>query len=322
MNDDNKEKLSEEFFEPSVNSQNSNESNHSVNDTNLEINDETVNLGQNVNRISINLSTISKPIILFIGPRSSGKTVTLIRLCQFISSHKSANFRYKVNDSFRSDQIYRNEKKIFSEVLADGSMAPDRTNSLNFLLIDIFKDGELFCHILEAPGEHYFHAEMKLNEFNGFKHYFEKILQSDKKKVAVYFFENNMFNNHERVGHVQKGYAELLSKIHIRLKKGHDNAILLLNKVDQIEAYIKPTAFKDVIFENDNYNNFINTLLNHNISKTQFLAFSSGTFQNNGERNAAGEEKQSWSTSKEEYPQKLWEAIDRAIVGSWGCKFW
>lgn len=271
-----------------------------------------------VNAISVNIGAIERPIVLFIGSISSGKTVSLVRLCHFISKHHSETLRWIVNERFRSDDEYINEINNFKEIMASHTIAPRRTNAIGFLLVDIYLKGELFCHILEAPGEHYYRADLPPTSTTEFPIYLNTLINKDVQKVAVYFYEDNLFNsNIKGADYNQSRYADQLATLHYRLKKKRDKAIILMNKVDKFHGGIHKNSIRDRIYGNENYNAHKNALSNHNLGQLQFVAFSSGNFQTLAQENPDENADTAWALGSDEYPKKLWKAIETAIKGSW-----
>ena len=141
-----------------------------------------------VNEIVPRISSITNPVIILAGPRSSGKTVTLLRLAKYLM--KTGNYSIKPNKSFRSDSDYADVCEEFNSLLDTTDYAPNPTKSIDFLLLDVYRNNKQMVHILEAPGEHFF-DETKPNSRDR-RSYFIQLMNSDLKKIFVFFFEKDM----------------------------------------------------------------------------------------------------------------------------------
>ncbi len=130
----------------------------------------------------IRVNNISGPLVVFFGPRNIGKTVTLLRLCTYISKYE-----IRPDESFRTDKAeYKRTIDVFNTVRQNTDFAPSATGTIDFLLLNVTYNGNKFCQILEAPGEHFFDVKKPSVEYPS---YLNQILNSDYKKAFVFFFE-------------------------------------------------------------------------------------------------------------------------------------
>lgn len=105
-----------------------------------------------VNLQHIRVSEVSGPLVVLFGPREIGKTVSLIRLCNYLQKYE-----IRPNGGFRTDtDSYQRTIDQFQALRQDSNFAPEATGNIDFLLLDVVENGNAFCQILEAPGEHFF----------------------------------------------------------------------------------------------------------------------------------------------------------------------
>ncbi len=266
-----------------------------------------------IDEIIPRLNSINKPLIILVGSKSTGKTVTLLRLAKFLK--KNGNFKVLPNEDFRTDNDYPEACEKFQELLNSRDYAPDPTAPINFLLVDIYKDNKLIYHILEAPGEHFFSDQNPYDNSN--RAYFASLFSKDIQKILVFIFEKNMLKDDA----MQSAYSDRLSSFVSMIKpKNNDRLIFMLNKVDKMPVQQKGTVdeaeVKKYIYDNENYNSLKNAILNvKGLDPVKFIPFSNGTFSD------IGDDKQSWVLSNDDYPSKLWSLIIKKYTSIFGFKF-
>lgn len=280
---------------------------------NKNVNPESSNLDsekteKNVDRIQPAIDRITQPVVIFFGPKDSGKTVVLLRLASFLGNYQDISL--KINREFRTDPDYDDVIKKFEENISNLSYSPPRTLAINFLLLDIFKGNEPLCQILEAPGEHFFDVERP--SLTGFRRYLSTILSGiDNKKIIVIFFEPGMLKTPEMRVQYSNRLKLLISKLDLK----RDKLIVLYNKVDKKTELFKNgevnrKAIKDEIFNIESFSSFKNTLLsNRRLKRVQFLPFSSGEFYDDPN----GSNVQDWSIGNNKYPKELWQNIQECL---------
>lgn len=269
---------------------------------------------QNVNPTdvrAIRTNSLSGPLILFVGPRESGKSTVLIHLAKYLKVKQG--FQIDINRTYRSDQSYVDASNKFLDQLNDNHFAPDRTGSFNFLAVSAFRGSKQICQFLEAPGEAYFNQNDPHS--NSFPPYILQTLSlSNINKTLVIFFEEGMLLNSD-----PSAYSRRLSLLIRKLDRKIDDIIILYNKIDKCPNLFSGNTpnLKSVIrlVKNDaNYADFFNTLSEMKL-QTKFVAYSSGDFQQ------LEDGKEVWTFSSNSYAEKLWRAIHSSITPSfWGGK--
>jgi len=260
----------------------------------------------NINLIHPNTDVIQGPVVVFVGPKGSGKTAVLLRLANYL--RKNENISMSINDEFRKDLEYESTISKFENAMINIKTNPPRTGGVDFCLVDVRKKTELKCQILEAPGEHYFRPENPTQK--QFNNYLDTILfNSNYKKIVVFFFEKNMLKTPELKAH----YSNRLNLIINKLNLKKDKVLVLYNKVDKDNELIKDgkvnrREIKKRVYDNPSYSQFKNALQsNKKLKRVPFLPFSSGTFFD------IGPDDQSWSLGKDDYPKEFWSSIENTI---------
>jgi len=264
---------------------------------------------KSINEIIPVISSISAPIVMLIGPVSAGKTIASIRLANYLNTVR--RIKVKPNRKFRPDEKYQKICNDLEDLIRTNEIAPERTEEIDFLLIDVYLNEDIFCHILEASGEHFFSTDNPKE--SNFKTYLNSIFLSENKKIGIFMFESNQFKN----DNLQLLYGQRLEQFLSRLNSRKDNAIILYNKVDELTHLTRNGApnvepIKRAFFKNHNYIGFINAMGSKRFKRVPFILFSSGVFNE-----IDGSSKKVWTTGPNSYPKKLWDSIYRSIKPGW-----
>ena len=179
---------------------------------------------EDIDEDDITISDKSSPIVLLFGPRSSGKSMTLVRLSRYL---RDEGFIIKTDKNFKSDSKYKEKCDAFMANLDTKSALPG-TPYKDFLLVKVIKGTRTICQFLEAPGEHYF--DPKNIGAKDFPPYMTKIIRNLRnRKIWVFITEAdwNVNNN------VKKSYIRRIANCKAQLVRDTDRFIILHNKVDQ-----------------------------------------------------------------------------------------
>lgn len=270
----------------------------------------TVEEVQDANKVKVVISDPS-PIIIMFGARSSGKTMTLIRLTRWL---KKQGYKVEPDRNFRpSNSIHYKEMcDTFAEAV-NSDYSAGRNTILDFMLIKVMNEhGEPICQILEAPGEHYFDEEFPDKQF---PRYINEIRTIDNPRTWMFIVESGWKDQQDR-----SNYANKIIKMQTQIEL-KDKVIFTCHKADIHSALFshgKPNRkqfFKNISNE---YPGIFSKYMNHNPIrklwsdfKFDFVVFSSGLF------NDLSDGGQSYTQSNDRYPAKLWKAIMTSVRGSW-----
>lgn len=258
---------------------------------------------------NIDISHIRGPLVIFYGPAGCGKTVTLLRLSEYISRQYNVS---AIRD-FRDDGQYEAVIDEFERIRSNMENAPNSTGLINFLLLNIGRsNGGTFCQLLEASGEHFFSSTGVVE----YPPYLLKIFNTQSyRKVYVFFFTAAMFEDSKK----NRKYADSITElINNRIDSKQDKIIILYNKCDTKKQWFrnkKPIEklFREDIYKNSAYTPLINLLNTSRFKKSPFITFSSGDFTEFATR---GVTEKKFTPSPEFYPKNLWDAIYKSIRGS------
>ena len=270
---------------------------------------------KNPQTISIDIQDKETPILILFGPPAVGKTMTLIRLAQYLDEH---GYTIKSNRSFRPsfDENYKDMCEKFNDLLYD-RYAAEKTDGLNFMLLYVYHNGRPILQILEAPGEHYYNPNDKNEPRGQFLPYIQNIINSKNRKIWIYLTEPDWKDKEDRTK-----YARKISTMK-RFISNKDKSIILFNKVDlkdeffgvqgnlnigQVEKYIKGAYLN--LLESFKNTNPITSLLKP--FKYIIIPFQTGTYEEVMLNNNLVK---SYTKGHDKYPALLWDCIRKIIKG-------
>jgi hypothetical protein len=259
-----------------------------------------------------------KPVIVLFGAKSSGKTMTLVRLARYLEGN---GYVITPVETFRNSNssAYKEACKTFMNNL-NSENAAESTKTIDFLLLNVYEKngGPLICRILEAPGEHYFDAE---HSDKNFMPYILEIKKNRKyPKIWLYIVELGAWEDKN----ICTKYANKVAKMSAGIAS-QDKVIVMCHKADEQEKkgvmYHKGVPVYKEFFNalKDQYSNILDS--NKNTSPItslwhpynfDFVVFSAGEFTYNPKN-----KKKTYIESDEMYPRKLWNTIKKGIKGRW-----
>ncbi len=262
------------------------------------------------NQIVVNISDPS-PIIILFGARTSGKTMTLIRLTRYLLS---IGCQVIPDRTFRPayDEHYTRMCDNFSQLITSNTSA-DGNDVISFMLVKVLDHiGRPLCQILEAPGEHYFD---KKDPNRAFPTYINQICAFANRKTWMFIVEQDWGDDQSD----RNAYAQKIQSMQAKLQPS-DRIIFICHKVDKLPQLMLPNGKPNVkqLFRNiDNqYPGIFINYKNHNPITSffkpyrfDFVAFSAGSFNDilNGG--------QIYTPGRDYYPATLWQSIMKSIKG-------
>ena len=266
----------------------------------------------NPDAINVVIADNETPIVVLFGPPACGKTMTMIRLAEYLTTK-----RYSVQPvrSFRPDfdTNYRTNCDNFNSML-NNQWAAEKSLGLNFMLLQVSKNGNPIVQILEAPGEHFYNPNDPNEPRPSFISYIQRVINSENTKLWIYLTEPDWKNQSDRQKYASKG-----AKIK-RHPRRHDKSIILFNKVDTTNFLLGMGEVNEkqaANFVNQNYPGLFDCFKNTNpISSLwkshacTFVPFTTGTYDTILDQ---GVEKKKYTPGPDIYPSKLWNTILKAI---------
>lgn len=262
---------------------------------------------QDPNSITVTVSDTQAPMVVFFGPPSCGKTMTLVRLTRFLNSE---GYTVSPIRTFRptADTNYADICNNFDASM-NSSGAAKGNDRISFMLVEVIKNGRRICQMLEAPGEYYFNPQ-KPNE--AFPNYVNTIIASSNRKVWAIMVEPNWMDEVDR-----RNYVTRIARLKQSMRS-KDSTIFVFNKID-LTSFVrsvgninKSAAIREVEIL---YPNIFVPFMNQNpITRffkeynCEIVPFQTGYFTQalNGV---------TYQEGPREYCVKLWSAIMKSITG-------
>lgn len=264
---------------------------------------------KNPDAIIVTVSDPKIPVVVLFGARTSGKTMTLIRLTKYL---EGMGYNVVPDPIFRpdTDTHYQRMCNEF-RTLAHSNYAAVGNDVMSFMLVKVISpNGRTLCQILEAPGEHYFDADIPNRRFPA---YIENISHAIKnRKTWLFIVEENWGGSQT----VRDLYARKIQEMQRRIKP-MDKIIFTCHKVDR-SNHFRPDGRPNVseIFQNikNQYPHIFDRYVNRNPItrwfdpyRFDFVTFSAGTF------NPTGDGRQVYTPGEDFYPEQLWRVIKKNI---------
>ena len=273
---------------------------------------------------------VNTPVVIFFGQSAGGKTTALVRLIRFLSK----KYRPEVSEIFHNYYYGHRDDVSFYDIKEE---VETQINALSYgdimgtkerALVNIIrKEGsEYQCRFLEVPGEDFIDlhnaGHIGVGGVDKRYDYLEDAMNCPYKKIWVFFFDADFASNPELMKSTYD-YIGAIKDITIGLG---DKIIVLINKIDKIkigEAKSPLTKDKYEDFINDNFNNILKErpfstpqwdwfgLRDPFKRHYELLGYSS--FHQEITKKVGSEPELENLESNDDYPQELWNTIDRAI---------
>lgn len=263
------------------------------------------------------ITDTKSPIIIVVGPASSGKSMIMVRIAKYLSEN---GYTVAPEYNYMNTQQYVVSCKMFDDCLKSNLAMPGTVTDLLVKIKD--KDGNTVAQYLEAPGEEYFDpqnpgrqpAQYLLNICGG---------GVPNKKIFIYVLDLDSSKQLSlRSNPVPRGsYANrLINVISPLAKKGRDKRILLYNKLDLTsfgtihEIRNKNGAEGEARqYYGSVFSGLTKKILGGFISYEdfKFMVFSTGSFSN--AKDDEGNDIQKYTISDDVYPKLLWNEIMRKL---------
>ncbi len=257
------------------------------------------------------INDYKSPIVVFVGPAASGKSMILVRLAKFL---RNSGFIIEPDTSFvGTDQYVKDcsefKSKLSTDIALDGTV--------KHLLVSVRdKERNKIAQLLEAPGEDFFNPQAPTHPIPT---YLNTIMASQNRKTYVIILDlDSKFSlrNHQK----ERGlYAQrLIEQIYPNIHKKRDRIILLYNKIDltgfaTIHGMTNLTAAKEDSVQlypmvyNSMKKKYFGGLIE--LDDFVFLPFCTGVYTDQTDEN--GNDFQTYVPADDCYPKELWQEILR-----------
>lgn len=251
------------------------------------------------------------PVVVFVGPPSSGKSMILVRLAKFL---RNEGYTIKTDPTFLNTKKYQEDCQKFNDKL-NTNIALD--GSVEFLLVNIYdKNGKEIAKLLEAPGEDFYTTDpekIRAGKNMRVEPYLATIMTSNNPKSYVMLLDLDSevsFRNdsYHRDSYAQRFLNYFLPPINLK----RDRIILLYNKIDRtpfgtINGCQNPKGAKEdaKIFYRQIFAKLTGGFFN--LEQFAFKTFCTGMFSSHFDD--SGEEYQIYNVASDTYPRELWQEI-------------
>lgn len=170
------------------------------------------------------------PVVVFVGPPSSGKSMILVRLAKFL---RNQGFTVKPDETFLNTPQYIEGCREFRTKL-NTNVALDGT--VKYLLVDVYdQNHRSVAKLLEAPGEDFYDPDPKTaaKNNNGLKPYLTTIMASKNPKSYVVLLDLDSEISFRNDSSHREGYMQrFLDDFYPNINNKVDQIVLLYNKID------------------------------------------------------------------------------------------
>ena len=264
---------------------------------------------EEIDEDDIAISDKNSPIIMLFGPRSSGKSMTLVRLSRYLRDN---DYSIIVDETFKSGAVHKKRCQDSINNLNTREALPG-TPYKDFLLVKVSKHGTTICQFLEAPGEHYF--DPKDIDASNFPPYMTEIIRKlPNRKIWTFVTEAKWDVSHQ----VKNAYVDRIRNCKNVLMQSTDRCIIMYNKID-LQTHLfengKIHLLPAEITMRQEYDGLANVFRNTNPITSlwrpynyKFVPFCTGYyFKEKG--------KLKYKNSEDMYPKMLWDALCKCIKG-------
>ena len=283
-------------------------------ESNVEVGDQTTqttNLGGIATPTIVNQTV---PIVVFVGPPSSGKSMILVRLAKYL---RSQGYTVEPDPTFLNTAQYNQNCKIFKECLTTTKALP---GTVVFLLVKVYdRNGNEIAKLLEAPGEDFYTtdpAKIRAGKNNMIEPYLQTIMASNNIKTYVILLDLDSDTSFRTDGNHRESYEQrVLEMFYCNINLDRDRVILLYNKIDatpfgNIHGCSNPSgARKDAKMYYPAW--FSSMKISQwgivTVDNFEFITFCTGMFAE--QTDDFGKLYKTYTIADDKYPRKLWKEI-------------
>lgn len=285
-------------------------------------NDRNNHIGHPIDEIAtppIALPTIvgtTVPVVVFVGPPASGKSMILVRLAKYL---RSEGYTIETDPTFLNTADYQRDCEEFKEKL-NTNVALEGT--VKFLLVKVYKDSREVAKLLEAPGEDFYTtdpSQIKAGKNEKVESYLSTIMTSANPKSYVVLLDLDSDISFRINGPHRDSYSQrFLDSFYKNINRSRDRIVLLYNKIDKTPfgsihgCTDVEGARKDAEMY---YRQWFSTMKRKSLGgfitsdNFVFKTFCTGMFSDYTDEN--GRRYQTYNVANDVFPRELWKEITR-----------
>lgn len=171
------------------------------------------------------------PIVVFVGPPSSGKSMILVRLAKYL---RNDGYTIQTDPTFLNTASYQLDCQEFNDKL---NTTIALSGSVKFLLVNVYKDGREVAKLLEAPGEDFYTTDpekIRQGKNTGIEPYLSRIMTSTNPKSYVMLLDLDSDISFRNDSYHRESYSQrLINSFYGNIDLDRDRIVLLYNKIDK-----------------------------------------------------------------------------------------
>ncbi|OKY84748.1 MAG: hypothetical protein BHV69_07730 [Bacteroidales bacterium 52_46] len=256
------------------------------------------------------------PVVVFVGPPSSGKSMILVRLAKYL---RDEGYTIETDPTFLNTDDYQQDCQEFNDKLNTNIALK---GSVKFLLVNVYKDGQEVAKLLEAPGEDFYTTDpmkIKAGKNDMVEPYLSTIITSNNRKSYVVLLDLDSEISFRRDSRHRDSYQQrFLKYFYPNIDKNKDRIILLYNKIDMTMFgninccdNIKGARDDAKLYYKQWFSSMKVSSFGGFISSENFVfkTFCTGVFS--PQTDGFGEKYQTYNIANNIFPKELWKEITR-----------
>lgn len=250
------------------------------------------------------------PVVVFVGPPSSGKSMILVRLAKWL---REQGYTINTDPTFLNTADYQRDCQQFQDKL-NTTVALD--GSVKFLLVNVYQNGREIAKLLEAPGEDFYTTDpekIRNGKNQIVEPYLATIMTSRNPKSYVFLLDLDSTISFRKDSYHRDSYAQrFLNNFYPAINLKRDRIVLLYNKIDKT-MYGTINGCQDMKGARKDAEIYYRQLFTRmrgglfNLDLFAFKTFCTGMFSS--QRDNMGNEYKTYNVADNIYPQELWKEI-------------
>lgn len=254
------------------------------------------------------------PVVVFVGPPSSGKSMILVRLAKYL---RNQGYTIQTDPTFLNTPQYQQDCQEFENSLNTTIALP---GTVKFLLVKVLHNGVEIAKLLEAPGEDFYTTdpeEIRRGKNKRIESYLSTVMTSNNPKSYVTLLDLDSDISFRNDPYHRDSYAQrFLDYFYPAVNLNRDRIVLLYNKIDKtgfgsINGCSNPKgARKDAeMFYKQLFESMKVSTIFGRTDNFVFKTFCTGMFSTQYDN--MGNKYQTYNVADDVYPRELWKEITR-----------
>lgn len=250
------------------------------------------------------------PVVVFVGPPSSGKSMILVRLAKYL---RNEGYTITTDPTFLNTPEYQRDCQEFNDKL---NTVVALSGTVKFLLVNVYQNGREIAKLLEAPGEDFYTTDPELirqGKNMRVEPYLATIMTSTNPKSYVTLLDLDSDISFRNDSYHRDSYAQrFLTHFYPAINLDRDRIVLLYNKIDKT-MFGTINGCTDARGARRDAELYYRQLFARmkgglfNMEQFVFKTFCTGMFSK--QMDNLGNEYQTYNVADDIYPRELWKEI-------------